>query len=244
MFGLLYSLKTRKFVVPFTFDVSNRGFDRGVWTEVDPIIIGDFTFDDVALGFDRGLWSVVQPTVPQPFTLDDELRGFDLGIWSEGTDIPAELPFTLNDRVKGFDVGLWTTNIPNLISQPISKRTVIENKLVGQTIKTTIGISEDGTLGFARKQYGELGATKRIAGKDKSSLIETIKFDPHYISIETNTPGDYSNITNAVVTIGRTTSYYPVSIEGDRYILICDSSSTDTLFEQIYQGITVSITLR
>lgn len=244
MFGLLYSLKTRKFVVPFTFDVPNRGFDRGVWNAVEPIIIGDFTFDDVLLGFDRGLWSVVQPTVPQPFTLDDELRGFDLGIWSQGTNIPTELPFTINDKVKDFDVGLWSTNIPSIISQPIAKRTIIENKPIGQTIKATIGISEDGTLGFARKQYGKLGTTKRITGKDKSSLIETIKFEPQYILIETNKPGDYSNITNAVVTVGRTTSYYPVSIESDRYILIYDPSSTDTLFEQIYQGITVLITLR
>lgn len=128
MLGLLYSLKTRKFIVPFTFDIANRGFDRGVWYDNQPIIIGDFTFDNVALGFDRGLWSVAQPTGSLVFTSDDSPRDFDLGIWSQGTNIPTELPFTLNNKVKGFDVGLWTTNVPNIVSQPISARTIIEDK--------------------------------------------------------------------------------------------------------------------
>ena len=82
MFGLLYSLRTRKLVVPFTFDASNRGFDRGVWTDTSLDIVGDFTFDNIALGFDRGLWSTADTDSYKPFTLDDQARGFDIGLWS------------------------------------------------------------------------------------------------------------------------------------------------------------------
>lgn len=31
MFGLLYSLKTKIFAIPFTFDTTNKGFDKGSW---------------------------------------------------------------------------------------------------------------------------------------------------------------------------------------------------------------------
>ena len=82
MFGLLYSLRTRQFEVPFMFDVSCRGFERGVWTETINSIVGDFTFDDIALGFDRGLWSTADTNPDKPFTLDDQARGFDIGLWS------------------------------------------------------------------------------------------------------------------------------------------------------------------
>lgn len=82
MFGLLYSLRTRQFEVPFMFDVSHRGFERGVWTENINTIVGDFTFDNIALGFDRGLWSTTDTDPNKPFTLDDHTRGFDVGLWS------------------------------------------------------------------------------------------------------------------------------------------------------------------
>lgn len=82
MFGLLYSLRTRQFEVPFMFDVLCRGFERGVWTENITSIVGDFTFDNIALGFDRGLWSTTDTDPNKPFTLDDQARGFDIGLWS------------------------------------------------------------------------------------------------------------------------------------------------------------------
>ena len=82
MFGLFYSLRTRQFEVPFMFDVSCRGFERGVWTEGINLIVGDFTFDNIALGFDRGLWSTTDTDPNKPFTLDDQARGFDIGLWS------------------------------------------------------------------------------------------------------------------------------------------------------------------
>lgn len=84
MFGLLYSLRTRKFVVPFTFDVTNRGFERGVWTDTSIVIVKPFTFDQLELGFDQGIWmSDEEMTQLQPFTLDNPPLGFDIGYWSD-----------------------------------------------------------------------------------------------------------------------------------------------------------------
>ena len=82
MFGLLYSLKTRKIFVPFTFDITNHGFERGSWTDNTAVEI-PFTYDIDYLGFDQGTWTADSvATIRNPFSYDNRELGFELGIWA------------------------------------------------------------------------------------------------------------------------------------------------------------------
>ena len=82
MFGLLYSLKTRKIFVPFTFDITNHGFERGSWT--DNTFIGiPFTYDIDYLGFDQGTWTADSvATIRNRFSYSNSELGAKLGIWA------------------------------------------------------------------------------------------------------------------------------------------------------------------
>ena len=126
MFGLLYSLRTHQFEVPFMFDVSCRGFERGVWTEGINLIVGDFTFDNIALGFDRGLWST--------------------------TDTDPNKPFTLDDQARGFDIGLWSTSIPETVAN-IKQKSILSTQK--QTFDLIVAKNND-FVGYSRNQFGTI----------------------------------------------------------------------------------------
>lgn len=97
MFGLLYSLKTRKIFVHFAFDITNRGFERGSWINNIAVEI-PFTYDIDYLGFDQGTWTADSvATIRNPFSYDNSELRFELGIWAPFVTEQQSSTFTMID---------------------------------------------------------------------------------------------------------------------------------------------------